>query len=150
MKKLLSLLFLSLGLIGISYADVRHCSNEVTKSLGVERCYSKHEHESTTTTYYENGQKETEITVSAGTLLLFTQFFESGQKDFEVYVKSEGKNDKSKDERWTFWYEDGQMKSESILKRNNHKKETSWDENGLITSESNWKDGVCISGDCPE
>jgi len=29
-------------------------------------------------------------------------------------------------------------------------KSTDWSENGLITSESNCKDGVCISGDCPD
>ena len=45
MQKLILLLLLSLGLIGNSYADIRHCSLEEAQSRGLERCYLTHEHD---------------------------------------------------------------------------------------------------------
>ena len=146
MKKLLLVLILSLGLMGNNYADVRHCSDELTQSLGLERCYSKHEHD--ITTYYENGQKEFERLYDENQITT-TIFFESGQKEFEWYVKVDGTNDKNIEEEWTVWFQNGQMQ-QNVFKQNNHEKQTFWDENGLITFESNWKVGECVSGDCPE
>ena len=118
MKKLLVLLF-SLLISFNSYGDVRHCSNEVTKSLGLERCYSAHNHDYTS--YYENGNKAYEI-VYVENQMTKTMFYESGQKFWEENSKDD------KLDGMTYY----------------------WDENGLITSESNWKDGECVSGDCPE
>ena len=119
MKKLLLLLLPSLGFVGNSYADIRHCSDEVTKSLGLERCYSEHNHDYTS--YYENGNKAYE-TVYVENQMIHTLFYESGQKFWEANYKDD------KLDGMTYY----------------------WDENGLITSESNWKDGECVSGDCPE
>ena len=47
-----------------------------------------------------------------------------------------------KDGKWTEWYENGQIESESNWKDGKeYGKETWWDENGQIRVEINWKDG---------
>jgi antitoxin component YwqK of YwqJK toxin-antitoxin module len=40
------------------------------------------------------------------------------------------------------------VQSENLINAKKIGKYTEWNENGQIVSESNWKDGVCISGDC--
>ena len=57
--------------------------------------------------------------------------------------------------KWTWHYEnglkmdDGPKSQEGNYKDGNKDgKWTYWNENGQITSELNWKEGVCISGDC--
>ena len=53
--------------------------------------------------------------------------------------------------KWTEWHENGQIKSEGKVKDDKEDgKWTEWDENGQINSVATYKDGECISGDCPE
>ena len=61
------------------------------------------------------------------------------------------------DGQWEGWQGDtivkltnGQKMSEiNYIDGNEDGKGTEWSEDGQIESESNWKDGECISGDCP-
>ena len=53
------------------------------------------------------------------------------------------------DGKWTLWRENGQIQIEANYKDGKKDgKYTYWWLNGQITV-SNWKDGECISGDCP-
>ena len=176
MKKLLILFLLSLGFVGNSYADIRHCSLEEAQSRGLERCYLKHEHDE----YYvefkcnegyikkgnrclkegetpqeefkkiildENGQKKGESVNKDGKLFKLTLFYKNGQKEIEtVNIFDNGYWNE-----YFSWHENGQKESEYSYNKENKKdgKWTYWNEDGEITSEVIYKDGVCLSGDCP-
>ncbi len=72
-----------------------------------------------------------------------TFWYEDGQIKEEVNF-IDGKYDG----KATWWYENGQISGIYNYKDGKlHGKGTSWNENGQI-SETNYKDGVCISGDC--
>ena len=142
MKKLLLLLFLSLGFFGNTYATVLICKDDNDLStcsfpppqkieyleckegfvLSGNRCYKEGEEipqeEIRPIEYHENGNKKSEALYKTndGSLLKITMFYENGQKEME------------------YSYKDGKL--------------TKWHEDGQIESESNWKDGKCISGDC--
>jgi len=97
--------------------------------------------------WHENGQKDKILWFQFGNLISETKFLYYGSdliQSVETY-----KNGKLDGER-TWWYENGQMKSEVKWKNGiKNGKFTSWHENGQIKNESNFKDGECISGDCP-
>jgi uncharacterized protein len=75
-------------------------------------------------------------------------FQKSGIKVFEMNQDEHMK----RVDKFTEWYESGQIKQETNYNKEGLEdgKWTEWYENGDIYSESNWKDGECISGDCPD
>ena len=96
----------------------------------------------------ENGQKFAQAEYKDG--LLYgdaTLWYENGQKFAEAEYK-----DGLLDGDLTVWYENGQKESEYSYNKENKKdgKWTYWNEDGEITSEVIYKDGVCLSGDCPD
>jgi len=121
------------------------------------------------TSWHENGQKALQYKIKDGKPYgKSTEWYESG----EIYKKIIYKDDV---QQWTEWYKNGQMRTESNwVDENLNGKWTEWHENGKIQhiyylknfsydgkstkfdifgqmeSWSNWKDGECISGDCPE
>jgi len=94
--------------------------------------------------WYANGQQKIEITYNKEFPIgKFAEWKENGDLDSEGFIDENG------DGKSTDWW--GDTKVEKNLK--NYKldgKRTYWNENGQIESESNWKDGECISGDCPD
>jgi len=73
-------------------------------------------------TFYENGQIKTEENFKDGKLYgLQTEWYENGQKAAEGYAKDDALEGKA-----TYWNESGQIDKEAIF-----------------------KNGKCISGDCP-
>jgi antitoxin component YwqK of YwqJK toxin-antitoxin module len=107
----------------------------------------------TTYTYWdENGQKTHADTYKDGYLKKSTYWDKNGQKT-HAYTYQDGyeKNPRfglvylhDGISKFNYWYENGQKELEV-----QDGKSTRWDENGQIKSESIYKDGVCISEDCP-
>ena len=97
--------------------------------------------------YYENGKIKQELGYKDGREDgKSTWWYENGQK-----WKDENYKDGKLDGKATWWYENGQIEAEGYAKDDKpHGKVTQWDRNGKITSESTYKDGECISGDCPK
>ena len=78
------------------------------------------------TSWYENGQKESEGTYKNGTPDgKRTWWYENGQKDREATFKNG-----ELDGKWTDWREDGQKKSEGTFKDGERISEECWDEDG--------------------
>ena len=99
----------------------------------------------------ENGIKQTEALYKDGEWFGETQYgyHQNGQKYSEESYNYLGWRSKL-----SLWFENGQKQGEESYKGNSFElerdgKSTAWDKNGQIVSESNWKDGECISGDCP-
>ena len=98
------------------------------------------------TRWYENGQKQLEITAKDGILDgKITKWHENGQKALEGTYK-----DGQQFGKYTRWYDNGQKKSEGTCKGmtdsfwracKNDGKYTGWHENGQIESEGTYKDG---------
>jgi len=93
------------------------------------------------TTWYENGQKESEGTYKGGEKDgFFDTWYENGQKESEGTYKN-GKEDGLS----TGWYENGQKKSKTItadrLSAGRVVKSTTWYENGQKKSEATTIDG---------
>ena len=95
----------------------------------------------------ENGQKKWESVNKDGKLFKLTLFYKNGQKEIEtVNIFDNGYWNE-----YFSWHENGQKESEYSYNKENKKdgKWTYWNEDGEITSEVVYKDGVCLSGDCP-
>jgi len=76
--------------------------------------------------WYENGQKESEVTFKDGEQDgLWTEWRENGQKKEEKTYK-----DGELDGLLTYWYENGQKKQEQIYKEGELTSEKYWDEDG--------------------
>jgi len=55
------------------------------------------------------------------------------------------------DGKWTYWHENGQKSFEQNFKEKwKDGKFTFWHEDSKLYSEKIYKEGVCISGDCPD
>ncbi len=64
--------------------------------------------------------------------------------------KSEGNfKDGKKDGKYTYWWLNGQITVSNMKDNKRDGKSTKWDENGQIITDRNYKDGECVSGDCP-
>jgi len=88
--------------------------------------------------WFSTGQKEQEGTYKDGKLVgLWTFWFSTGQKWSEKTYKDDKENGLG-----TAWYKNGQKKSEGTYKDGwPHGPVTEWYENGQKSAESNWRDG---------
>jgi antitoxin component YwqK of YwqJK toxin-antitoxin module len=148
MKKILPLLFLSFGLIVQPYAHSRplevYC-NEGFDMNSSGMCIKQGEE--INNILDEDGQKKGEYVNKDGKLFKLTLFYKNGQKEIEtVNIFDNGYWNE-----YFSWHENGQKESEYSYNKENKKdgKWTYWNEDGEITSEVIYKDGVCLSGDCP-
>jgi antitoxin component YwqK of YwqJK toxin-antitoxin module len=75
-----------------------------------------------------------------------TWWYESGQTWVILHYKDGKENGMA-----TAWHENGQKMSEiNYINGNEDGKGVEWNKDGTIVSEAIYKDGECISGDCPE
>ena len=97
------------------------------------------------TTYYENGQKESEVTYKDDKRDgLSTDWYENGEKWSEVTYK-----DGELDGLYTTWYDNGQKSKEATYKDGKvDELFTTWYENGQKEYEGFYKDGNCLT--CPK
>ena len=137
----------------------------------VESYFKDGDIEGKVTAWYENGQKELESYIKNGkTHGKVTAWHNNGQKAKVSHVKNDQEDGKIIDwyengqkmsertikDGWeigkvTAWYENGQKMSEGNTEEGKaYGKHTSWHENGQIKSVKFFRDGECLSGDCPD
>jgi antitoxin component YwqK of YwqJK toxin-antitoxin module len=136
MKKLLLFLFLSLGLTSISYGETQNTYYENGQKES-EVNYKDGEKDGKYTAWYENGQKGEERNYKDGKEDgKVTLWYENGQKKLEGNYK-----DDKKDGKFTWWYENGQKEQVTYFKDDDEVKVTVWHKNGQKRYEKNYKDG---------
>jgi len=115
--------------------------------IEIEANYKNGKLEGTKTEFYPNGNKKSE-----GYYINDKRDGNWSNWNYSGQITSAGviSNDKILNSTILTYHPSGKKRSEKNLKNNmKNGKQKYWNENGLITSESNWKDGECISGDCP-
>ena len=122
------------GLIYSQVIVLKNCDvafhNEEQQLKWVENRNEDGERDGLNTTWYENGQKRTEITYKDGKedgLSTWWYQYENGQKRWEGTYK-----DGKKEGLFTNWYENGQKSDEYTFKGDSLISQKNWNEDGSV------------------
>ena len=138
MKKLLSILLLSISLIG--YSQERVLYSELTEK-GTGNSQTKYFEGALFNgvgfSFHSNGQLDSEGNYKDGKLVGFKRWYSNGQLQYEFNYKDGQEDGLSK-----AWFEDGQLEYESNFKDGELDGLIKWwYENGQLQYERNYKDG---------
>ena len=127
MKKiLLIVLFLSVGFSQKLTEVVETYDNRNVKSITYHNKTRNRIEIVKYVSYYENGQKKSEITIKEGKRdKSYIEWYENGQKEYDITYK-----DGKEDGKATAWHENGQKKTEGTWKDGNLISSICWDKDG--------------------